>query len=52
MVPPPVGPVGGVAQVVATTLFHGPIQYHSFLNNQGGQRNEYCEICRSHGNSP
>jgi hypothetical protein len=22
------------------------------LNNQGGQSTEYCEICRSHGNSP
>jgi hypothetical protein len=30
MAPPPVGPVGGVAQVATTTPFHGPIQYHAF----------------------
>jgi hypothetical protein len=36
--PPLVGTTRGVAQVAATTLFHGHVQYHTFLNNQGGQR--------------
>jgi hypothetical protein len=36
MAHPPVGPSGGVAQVNATTPFHGPVQYHDFPNYQGG----------------
>jgi hypothetical protein len=31
-----VGPSGGVVKFSTTTPFHGPIQYHAFLNNQGG----------------
>jgi hypothetical protein len=50
--PPPVGLVEGVVQVVVTMPFHGPIQYHAFLNTQRGKRNEYCDIFRSHGHSP
>jgi hypothetical protein len=36
MVPLPVGPVGGVLQVVTTTPFHDYVQYHAFMNHQGG----------------
>jgi len=50
--PPPVELIGGVAQVVITTPFHVPIQYHVFMNNQGGQKNEYCDIFISHIHSP
>jgi hypothetical protein len=35
MAPPPIGPLGGVTQVIATTPFHGLVQYHAFMNNQG-----------------
>jgi hypothetical protein len=44
MVPPPIGPSGGVVQVTTTMPFHGPVQYHAFPNHQGNQNNEYCEI--------
>jgi hypothetical protein len=52
MPPPPVGPSGGVVQVVTATPFHAPVQFQAFLTQQGGQPNEYCEICRHHGHSP
>jgi hypothetical protein len=45
IMPPLVGPSGGVMQVATTTPFHGPVQYHAFPNHQGGQSGEYCEIC-------
>jgi hypothetical protein len=52
MAPPAVGPLGGVVQVVVAVPFHHPVQYHAFPNHQGDHSNEYCEIYRSHGNSP
>jgi hypothetical protein len=36
-----VGKMGGVVQVVSTMLFHGPMQYHAFPNNHGGQSTKY-----------
>jgi hypothetical protein len=51
MVPPPVGPLGGVVQVTATMPFHGLVQYHAFFESSRRPENEYCEIYRSHGNS-
>jgi hypothetical protein len=42
----------GNCKIAMMTPFHPPVQYHTFPNQQGGQRNEYCEICRTHGNPP
>jgi hypothetical protein len=35
IVPPLVEPLEGVVQVASIVPFHGPVQYHTFPNNQG-----------------
>jgi hypothetical protein len=52
IMPPLVGPSGGVAQVTNSTPFHGTVQYHAFPNYQGNHNNDYYEIFRSHGHPP
>jgi hypothetical protein len=45
------GTIGGVVQVLLLHAISWAVQYHAFLNNQGGQSVEYCKRFKSHRHS-